>query len=418
MFCLIIVFVLGSFGCGQSQSDEGADQHLPAETSLEQDLKPEPEPEAVPEQAPPEDPVVQQMKTLSVAEKIGQLVIIGIEGSQMDDTARRLLETYHVGGFIFFKDNIQNPSQAVRLFNEIKEANAQQPIPLWMSIDEEGGRVTRLPDELSKLPASGKIGKENNSDLAAAVGKQIGKRLAAFGLNLVYAPVLDVNSNPGNPVIGDRAFSDQAEVVTQLGIAQMKGIQESGVVPVIKHFPGHGDTSVDSHTGLPIVNHGLERLNQLELLPFREAVTEGANVVMVSHLLITEVDSSTPASFSKPVITGLLREKLGFRGVVITDDMTMGAITGGEYDIGEAAVQSILAGSNIVMVGHDYVLEETVIQSLTNAVQEGRISEEVLNDRVQTVLSLKHKHNVSDNKVEIPDIESLNNETLQILNNK
>ncbi|MCT1398829.1 beta-N-acetylhexosaminidase [Paenibacillus sp. p3-SID867] len=361
-----------------------------------------------------EDAVTELLNSMTVKEKIGQLVLVGIEGTTMDDTSRRLLEDYHVGGIILFKDNIENAKQSADLLNELKKANAANPVPLWLSIDEEGGRVTRFPDEYVKLPSSGKIGRSDDLTLTKQVGGLIAQKVSGVGINMVFAPVLDIDSNPNNPVIGDRSFGTTAETVSTHGIASMKGIQENGVVPVVKHFPGHGDTSVDSHLGLPVVDHDLKRLHELELVPFQQAIDEGADVVMVAHLLMKSIDPDTPSSYSKPVINDLLREEMGFKGVVITDDMTMGAISG-STDVGEASVKSVVAGSNMILIGHEYALEEAVIQALTEAAHSGVIPEEMLNDRVRATLELKHKYQLSDEPVKAPDVKSLNQETKAVL---
>lgn len=361
-----------------------------------------------------EDAVTELLHGMTVKEKIGQLVLVGIEGTTMDDTSRRLLEDYHVGGIILFKDNIENARQSADLLNELKKANAANPVPLWLSIDEEGGRVTRFPDEYVKLPSSGKIGRSDDLTLTKQVGGLIAQKVSGVGINMVFAPVLDIDSNPNNPVIGDRSFGTTAETVSTQGIASMKGIQENGVVPVVKHFPGHGDTSVDSHLGLPVVDHDLKRLHELELVPFQQAIDEGADVVMVAHLLMKSIDPDTPSSYSKPVINDLLREEMGFKGVVITDDMTMGAISG-STDVGEASVKSVVAGSNMILIGHEYALEEAVIQALTEAAHSGVIPEEMLNDRVRATLELKHKYQLSDEPVKAPDVKSLNQETKAVL---
>ncbi|WP_379246591.1 beta-N-acetylhexosaminidase [Paenibacillus sp. GCM10028914] len=361
------------------------------------------------------DPELKLLEELTLEEKVGQLVIVGMEGTSVDHSSRKLIDTYHVGGFIFFKDNIEDTNQAVKLFNGLKKANSDNPVPLWMSIDEEGGRVTRMPESFPRLPSSGLVGKQNDPAIATEIGKHIGLRLTGFGLNMAFAPVLDVNSNPDNPVIGDRAFGNSADRVGKLGIAAMKGIQETGVVSVVKHFPGHGDTSVDSHFGLPVVDYDLNRLRTLELVPFQKAIDQGADVVMVGHLLMSKIDSDTPASYSKPVITDLLREELGFKGVVITDDMIMGAVNNGKITVGEAAVRSILAGTNIVLVGHEYDKEEAVIRSLLKAVNNNRIPEEILDERVLTILRLKHKYNINDNPVKGPDVTQLNEDAQQLM---
>ncbi len=410
---------VGNDGQGTSPSELGQDQNPP---SQENDNETEPpsgsaDNESESGSLPPnetEDEIAALMNDMTVEEKIGQLVLVGLEGTAIDETSRKLVKDHHVGGFILFKDNIESVEQSVKLLNDLKEANAANPVPLWLSIDEEGGRVTRFPEEYVKLPSSGKVGSKGDLTLTKRVGGLIAQKVAGLGLNMVFAPVLDIHSNPNNPVIGDRSFGTTAETVTQHGIASMKGIQEKGVVTVVKHFPGHGDTSVDSHLGLPVVEHDLKRLHEMELVPFQQAINEGADVVMVAHLLMKSIDPDTPSSYSKPVINDLLREELGFKGVVITDDMTMGAISG-STDVGEASVKSVVAGSNMVLIGHEYALEEAVIQALTKAVRSGVIPEEMLNDRVRATLELKHKYELSDDPVKAPDIKPLNQHTKAVL---
>ncbi|SEK34871.1 beta-N-acetylhexosaminidase [Paenibacillus sp. cl141a] len=409
----------GNDGQGTSPSEVGQDQNPP---SQENDNETEPPSGSAGNESedgslPPnetEDEITELMNDMTVEEKIGQLVLVGLEGTAIDETSRKLVKDHHVGGFILFKDNIESVEQSVKLLNDLKEANAANPVPLWLSIDEEGGRVTRFPEEYVKLPSSGKVGSKGDLALTKRVGGLIAQKVAGFGLNMVFAPVLDIHSNPNNPVIGDRSFGTTAETVTKHGIASMKGIQEKGVVPVVKHFPGHGDTSVDSHLGLPVVEHDLKRLHEMELVPFQQAINEGADVVMVAHLLMKSIDPDTPSSYSKPVINDLLREEMGFKGVVITDDMTMGAISG-STDVGEASVKSVVAGSNMVLIGHEYALEEAVIQALTKAVRSGVIPEEMLNDRVRATLELKHKYELSDDPVKAPDIQPLNQHTKAVL---
>ncbi|HBI27489.1 MAG TPA: beta-N-acetylhexosaminidase, partial [Peptococcaceae bacterium] len=297
------------------------------------------------------DPIKEQLDSLTLKEKIGQMVIVGIEGEQISDSERQMIKENHVGGIILFKRNIQNANQMLSLINELKKTNSPNKIPLFLSIDEEGGIVTRMPDEINKLPASAKVGEKNDSDLAFQIGEVLGQELNSFGLNMNFAPVLDINSNPNNPVIGERAFGTTPEIVSKLGIQTIKGIQSQNVISVVKHFPGHGDTSVDSHVGLPSVNRDLDRLSNFELKPFASAIQNGADAVMIAHILLPKIDANHPASLSQTVITDILRNDLQFDGVVLTDDMTMGAIVN-NYDLGEAAVESINAGSDIVLVCH------------------------------------------------------------------
>lgn len=418
--CLLLLAALLVGGCSGARSnpspsvgeDTGGSGTNGTGTNQGQTSPSAPETPEPPETPP--DPAAELLAQLSTDEKIGQLVLVGMEGTKPDDVTRMLIEEYHVGGFIFYKDNIQDAKQALDLINGLKTANQNEPVPLFLSVDEEGGRVSRMPRELEKLPTARKIGNTGSEELAGQIGGIIGRELSGFGLNLDFAPVLDANSNPDNPVIGDRAFGTKPEIVSRMGIAAMKGIREQGVIPVVKHFPGHGDTSVDSHLGLPVVEHDLTRLRKLELVPFKQAIQEGADVVMIAHLLMPKLDPEHPASFSKAVIDDLLRQELGYEGTVISDDMTMGAIVE-HYDIGDAAVQFVQAGGNIVLVGHDEEKEKQVIQALRDAVSSGTLSAETLDERVYNVLKLKQKYNLTNEPAQGPDIKQLNRDISNIL---
>lgn len=340
------------------------------------------------------DPIKTEIEAMSLEEKIGQLVIAGVEAYENDQYSKQLIEQYHVGGFILFKKNIQNAEQMLTLLNSLKETNKANKNSLFLSIDEEGGRVSRLPSEFVKFPTNKKIGQLNDENLSYQVGSIIGEELSAFGFNMNFAPVLDINSNPKNPVIGDRSFGPDAETVSKLGTQTMLGMQSQNITSVVKHFPGHGDTSVDSHVGLPVVTHDIDRLKSFELLPFASAIENGCDAVMVAHILLPKIDGENPASFSKTIITDILREDMKFEGVVITDDFTMGAIIK-NYDIGEAAVKSVLAGSDIVLVCHGYDKQETVIKALKAAAQTGKLTMDRIDQSVYRILKLKDKYNLS-----------------------
>ncbi|UZN01027.1 hypothetical protein OL548_18860 [Lysinibacillus sp. MHQ-1] len=202
------------------------------------------------------------------------------------------------------------------------------------------------------------------------MGQLLGEQLKAFGFNLDFAPVMDVNSNPNNPIIGDRSFSNKPDIVSQLGIQTMQGLESQQVIPVIKHFPGHGDTSVDSHLELPKVSKSLDDLTKLELIPFKAAIDKGVDVVMVGHILLPKIDQQYPSSMSKEIITGILRNQLGFDGVVMTDDMTMKAITN-HFNIGQAAVDSVKAGNDIILIAHEFANVTAAIDALKAAVKNG-----------------------------------------------
>lgn len=361
------------------------------------------------------DPVQRRMQTMTWEEKIGQMVIAGMEGFSMNENAKHLIEQQHIGGFILFKRNVESPKQLLQLLNALKEHNARShAVPLFLSADEEGGPVSRMPESFVDVPSSKAIGQQNDPDLAYAVGRLLAQEIQAFGFNTNFAPVLDVNSNPDNPVIGKRAFGSTPEKVRRLGVRTMEGIQSQNIISIVKHFPGHGDTSVDSHLGLPKLNHDRKRLNHVELPPFEAAVEQGADGVMAGHILLPALDPDHPASMSEPILTDLLRDEMDYQGVILTDDMTMGAITD-HYGIGEAAVQSVRAGSDIVLVchGHENVL--TAIQALRTALNNGDISRERINESVERILRLKQQRNLTDHTIPEVNIEKINKKIRSVL---
>ena len=353
--------------------------------------------------------------SMSLEEKVGQMIFGGIEGVELSEKSREMIREDKVGGIIFFKDNLVNANQIVTLLNSIKAENMQQQYPLFLGIDQEGGRVTRIP-ELSNLPTNKQIGKKDNPALAFQLGELLGKQLNAFGFNLDFAPVLDVDSNPNNPVIGDRSFGSDPKLVSELGISTMKGLQSENVISVIKHFPGHGDTEVDSHIELPIVSKNMKELQALEFIPFQNALKSGADVVMIGHILLPEIDANKPSSISNVVITKILREQLKYEGVVMTDDMTMKAILD-NYEIGEAAVEAVKAGNDIVLIAHDYEKVKRAIQAILEAVQNEEIKVEQIDRSVERILQLKEKYQLSNDQLSSINVNELNNLAEELTNN-
>lgn len=355
-----------------------------------------------------------KVAAMSLQEKIGQMIIAGFSGTTLNEETIDLIQNKRIGGVIFYSNNIESMTQTVTLLNDMKEINKQNKMPLFLSVDQEGGRVSRLPGSLKTIPTNESIGKVNNTKFSYGIGKVIGNELKQFGFNLDYAPVMDVNSNPDNPVIGDRSFSGDPNVVKQLGIETMKGMQSEDIVTVIKHFPGHGDTSVDSHLQLPKVNKSLEDLEKTELIPFKGAIEEGVDMVMIAHILLPQLDDK-PASLSPKIINGLLRKQMGYEGVVITDDMTMKAITN-HYGIEQASVDSIKAGSDLILVAHDYGKVVSVMKTIKAAVENGEISEERLNESVERIIKLKDQYRLSNKDRENVNVEEINQSIEQLLN--
>ena len=362
------------------------------------------------------DPLKEQIKEMTLDEKIGQMLMVGVDGYTLDNNSRKMIEEYKVGGFIILGQNVQSTNQLLNLVNALKAANLKNKIPLFVSVDEEGGRVDRMPRELKRYPTNREVGQINNSNLSYNIGNVMAEELRSFGFNMNFAPVLDINSNPNNSVIGDRSFGSTSKIVSKLGVETMKGIQSGNVISVIKHFPGHGDTSVDSHIELPAVPHDLNRLRNFEFIPFNEAIKNKADAVMVAHILLSKIDSTNPASFSKAVINDILRKQLNFNGVVITDDMAMGAIVK-NYNIGEASVKSVEAGSDIILVSHNYENEVTVIGALKKAVENGIITKERIDESVYRILKLKQKYGLKDKAINSIDVDKINEKINGVLNN-
>jgi len=348
-----------------------------------------------------------QIEEMTLEEKIGQLVLVGMEGYEVNDNIKELIKSYHVGGVILYGKNVEDSIQLLSLINSLKDNNSSNKAPLFISVDEEGGSVSRNPNEVKKLPAARSIGMTEDNALAFESGKLLGQTVKAFGYNMNFAPVLDIDSNPLNPVIGNRSFGQTVDIVSSMGIEALKGIKSEGVIPVIKHFPGHGDTTVDSHIGLPVINHDLKRLNDFEIVPFKDAIDNGADVVMVAHILLSKIDTEYPASMSTMVIGDILRDNLGFDGVVITDDMTMGAITK-NYKIGDAALKSLVAGVDILLVGHNYNSQLEVINAIKDGVDSGIISINRIDKSVYRILKLKEEYKLKDKVINDIYFEEIN----------
>ena len=408
---LLIVFALPA-GC-QKQGGEPTQPTAPAPTIL-----PTPTPEPSPTPTP--DPVGEALAGMTVEQKAAQLLVAGIEGTEPGEDAVQAIQGYQVGGVILFGRNVESAEQLAALTNGLKELNGDY-VPLFLCVDQEGGRVDRMPPEVTDLPSALDFGSiadpEARMDACFTLGQTLAAQCAAFGFNMDFAPSLDIWSNPDNTVIGDRAFGNDWEWTAFFGMSAVEGMEKQGtVIPVVKHFPGHGDTAVDSHTALPVVDKTLEDLWQSELVPFDmvlsgqfwgEPVMEPTPAVMVAHILLSQIDPDNPASLSPEVVTGLLREEMGYEGVVCTDDLTMGAISN-TYGMGEAAVLAVEAGCDLLLVCHSADNLAAAHAALVDAVDSGRISMERLDESVYRVLSLKAVYGLSNAPVEAPDIKALN----------
>ncbi|RUS48397.1 beta-N-acetylhexosaminidase [Cohnella sp. AR92] len=362
-----------------------------------------------PPASPPDvdDPVERQLKRMTLEEKIGQMIFAGVDGTTLGKDDRATIADAKVGGIILYSRNVSDVKGTVSLLNAIKQANKANPVPLFLGVDQEGGKVSRLPSAYEKIPANQEVGAAKDEGLAGEMGSLLARELLSAGFNLDFAPVLDVNSNPNNPVIGPRSFGSSAKLVSQLGIAEMEGLRGGGVIPVAKHFPGHGDTSVDSHLDLPVVNKTAEQLAKLEWIPFKQAIENRVEAIMVAHILYPKLDPDKPASLSKELVGHQLRQVLGYDGVVMTDDITMGAIVK-HYTLPAAAVDAILAGDDIVLVAHGHDNMKTVRDSLLAAVKDGRLDEKRIDESVVRILRLKNDYALRDKNTSVPNLTKLN----------
>ncbi len=278
----------------------------------------------------------------------GQMLVVGFDGTALPRSVGSALSDGHIGGTILFARNIIEPAQVADLNHQIYQAAGEGLLP-FVSVDQEGGRVQRLKEPLTRIPPMLEVGKTGNPRLAMRIGKVLGSELEALGFNLDYAPDADVWTNPENTVIGDRAFSQDPHVVAQFAGALAAGLLEAGIVPCAKHFPGHGDTLLDSHLDLPIVQHDFERLNEIELPPFRSLIAGGIPMIMTAHILVPSIDTRHPITFSENGLEQLLRKQMGFKGVIVSDDLEMKAVAD-RYEVDEMMALGLRAGVDLFLV--------------------------------------------------------------------
>ncbi|MDF2514700.1 MAG: glycoside hydrolase family 3 [Herbinix sp.] len=313
------------------------------------------------------------MKGMKLREKIGQMIMTGYPAADLTPDIIKLIEEYKVANIIFFSYNLISEEQIRRNCRELHQRIEQSTgHPAFIAVDQEGGVVTRLPEQICMIPGAMLIGATGNKEYAYQAGRITGAELKALGINMNLAPVLDVNSNPDNPVIGVRSYSSDPHIVKVFGISMMKGLLSSGVMATVKHFPGHGDTAVDSHLGLPVVDKEEKELMQRELIPFQRAIWEGAPCIMTSHILFPKLETQRkPATMSKAILTGLLREKLGFEGLIITDCLEMSAIKT-FYGTARGSVEAVKAGAQLLCISHTPALVMEAIEEIESAVERIR----------------------------------------------
>ena len=298
---------------------------------------------------------------------VGQLLSVGFEGTTVPTELRARIAASEVGGVMLFRPNIADPVQLAALVGSLRGASPAHA-PLVVSIDQEGGLVQRLRAPATVWPPMLSVGSAGDHARTTAVGRALGEELAALGIGWNFAPVLDVHTNPENPVIGDRAFATTPGEVATHAIAFWRGLRGAGVLGCGKHFPGHGDTHTDSHLSLPVVSHDLQRLRAVELAPFQAAVRAGFEAMMTAHVLYPALDPRLPATLSRRISTELLREELGFRGVLVSDDLGMQAVAA-RYPIEDLAVAAIEAGVDHLLIREPLVRQVAAYEAIVRAAE-------------------------------------------------
>lgn len=347
---------------------------------------------------------------LSLEQKVGQVFMFGFQGQSAEDAAYAVRDL-KAGGIIYFARNLSDVRTTSALSRSLQDMAAGScAAPLLIAADQEGGLVSRLTRGLPGMPGPMALAATGDPGLAERVSRAIGTQLRAAGVNVDLAPVLDVNDNPANPVIGVRSFASDPSVVAEFGRAAVRGLLASGVGPVGKHFPGHGNTAVDSHLDLPVLSQTMDRLDRVELAPFRAAISEGLPAIMTAHIVFRAIDPDNPATMSAPVLQGLLRHRMGFAGAIMTDCMEMQAVARGP-GVAKASVRAFKAGADLVLISHTRELQVEAFNALLEAVRSGEVSEKRLNESVERVLSLKSRLGVPNpldpGDADTPDMRAL-----------
>lgn len=336
------------------------------------------------------------MKTLeqmSLREKIGQMMVTGFPSTEISQQLKEVIEQYKVGNIILFSHNIENKFQLGKLVAEMQSLfTTYTGIPGFITIDQEGGRVTRMPKDATNVAGAMAIASSGRSENAYTAGRITARELKALGINFNLAPVMDITNNPLNPVINIRSYGDSASAVQQYGIQMMRGLLDGGVMSSLKHFPGHGDTNVDSHIGLPSIDKSLEELEQLELRPFVAAIEQGAQAIMSAHILFPQIETTgLPGTMSYTIITELLKEKLGYKGLVVSDCLEMDAIKR-FYGTAQGALGAIKAGVDLIFISHTPELMKEAVQLIEEAVATGDLDEAIVDAAVSKILSYKEQY--------------------------
>lgn len=395
--CLLVLLLTILSGCGRTPL--GGDDPAESSTSIV-----EADPESL-DDITMEGLVSEVLDQMTLEQKIGQLFIVSTDSldfnaeTKMTDQMKENIEKYQPGGVIFFsfnlttKHNVNNNRKKLKRF--IRKMQKYSEVPMFISVDEEGGTVARIANSdamgTTKFPAMSEIGATGDSRQAYNVGATIGREIAELGFNLDFAPVADISTNADNTEIGSRSFGGDADLVSDMVSQEVRGLQDNGVSATLKHFPGQGDSGDDTHKGFVNLNVTIDRLRDVEFGPFKAGIAAGTDMVMMSHVAVRNItQNEVPASLSSLMVTDILREELQFDNVIITDAMNMKIITK-FYDAGEAAVMAIEAGNDMILMPDDFV---SAYEAVYEAVQDGTLTERQINQAVSRILTVKIRRGI------------------------
>lgn len=325
-----------------------------------------------------------------MTQKLGQLFIIGLSGPTLTQEEADFLVKNNIGGVILFDRNIESVQQLHTLCGDIQNLRHKLPdkLPFFISIDMEGGRVARLKPPFTQWPAMAKVGELGSTSVAFKLAFNMGQEMRAVGINLDFAPCIDILTNSQNTVIGDRALGKDAETVAKMSSALVRGFIKSEIICCAKHFPGHGNTLLDSHEDLPIENIDLERLNSVEIVPFKKAFRARMDMVMTAHIKFAQIDPESPVTFSKKFLRDMIREELRYRGIVISDDLDMKALTK-HYDKREIPIKALQAGCDLLLYCNEATSPPLALSAVKEALSSGQIHAENLEQKYQRIVQLK-----------------------------
>ncbi|TKJ29003.1 MAG: beta-N-acetylhexosaminidase [Chloroflexi bacterium B3_Chlor] len=397
---LSLLLLLAGTACSQAggTAAPASPSPLPSPTAM-----PSPTTAPTPTISTEEARVEALLADMTTEQKVGQLFVVYFTDPHFSPDLAEMITQYHVGGIIIFGRNVTTLQDLAELINEAQSAavTTEPEIPLFVATDQEGWPILRLWEGATVFPSSMAVGATDSVLDAQLMAGVMAAELEAVGINMNLAPVLDVNTNPANPIIGIRSLSSSPELVSRLGTAMIEAYQAQGIIATAKHFPGHGDTSLDSHLSLPTISHDLARMEAVELVPFEAAISAGVDCIMTAHISAPSLDPVPyrPATLSPPVLQGLLREQMGFEGLIATDSLGMRALTD-QYDVPSAASLAFQAGADLLMFGddpgHDPSEQRAAYQRVLGLVEQGTVPMSRLDDSVRGILLLKARRGILD----------------------